>query len=211
MKFKILLLVPFILPAVADAAFPYRVEQLRLPDRHAEEFSDINRFYIGGGYDFSMWQNYTDEHDVSINGKNSSSFEAVVGYRIYDTFRIEANYVRTDAKWNAFSFSGDTVFLNAIWDARIDSIYRLFRSQMLVPYVGFGAGLSWNSANDGVHLDDKISLVAAALAGISVEFNKIFALDFGYRYFYMFNPGTDVVSDLNPTAHQFRVGARISF
>lgn len=211
MKSKILLPILCLLPSVAGAAIPYRVEQLRMPDAHVEDFSDINRFYIGGAYNFSMWQNYTDEHDISINGKNSSSYEFSVGYRIYDTFRIEANYIRTDAKWNDLSFSGDTVFLNMIWDARIDSMYRLFSSQMLIPYVGFGAGASWNSAKDGAHLDNKIAPVAAALAGVGVEFNSIFALDFGYRYFYMFNPGTDIVSDLNPSSHQFRAGARISF
>ena len=211
MKAKIFLLLLCLSPMVANASIPYRVEQLRLPDNHAEDFSDVNRFYIGGAYNFSMWQNYTDEHDITLNGKNSSSFEFSAGYRVYDTFRIEANYIRTDAKWNDLSFSGDTVFLNMIWDARIDSIYRLFRGQMLIPYVGFGAGASWNRADSGTHLDNKIAPVAAALAGVSVEFNSIFALDFGYRYFYMFNPGTENVSDMNPTAHQFRAGARISF
>ncbi len=211
MKSKIILPILCLLPSVAGAAIPYRVEQLRMPDATVEDFSDINRFYIGGAYNFSMWQNYTDEHDISVNGKNSSSYEFSAGYRIYDTFRIEANYIRTDAKWNDLAFSGDTIFLNMIWDARIDSMYRLFRSQMLIPYVGFGAGVSWNSAKDGAHLDNKIAPVAAALAGISVEFNSIFALDFGYRYFYMFNPGTASISDMNPSAHQFRIGARISF
>lgn len=211
MKAKILTSLLFLSPLVANAAMPYRVEQLKMPDNHGEDFSDVNPFYIGGAYNFSMWQNYTDDHDISVNGKNSSSFEFSAGYRIYDTFRIEANYVRTDSRWNDLSFSGDTFFLNMIWDARIDSIYRLFRSQMLIPYVGFGAGASWNRADDGTHLDNKIAPVAAALAGVSVEFNSIFALDFGYRYFYMFNLGTENVSDMNPTAHQFRAGARISF
>ncbi len=211
MNFKFLLPVLFVVPAVADAAIPYRVEQLKMPTPQNEDLSDLNRFYIGGAYNFSMWSDYTDDTDVSIAGKNTSSFEVMAGLRIYDTFRIEANYLRTTADWNAFSFTGDTFFINAVWDARIDSMYRLFRTQMLVPYVGFGAGLSWNSADDGVHLDNKIAPAVAALAGVSVEFNKIFALDFGYRYFYMFNPGVDVVSDLNPAAHQFRAGARISF
>ena len=210
MNTKILLPMLCLLPSVAGAAIPYRVEQLKMP-APAEDFSDINRFYIGGAYNFAMWQNYTDEDNVSVNGENTSSFEFMAGYRIYDTFRMELNYLRTDAQYNAFSFSGDTFFVNAIWDARIDSMYRLFRSQMLVPYVGVGGGLSWNSADDGVHLDNKIAPVAAVMAGVSVEFNKIFALDFGYRYFYMFNPGTDIVSDLNPSSHQFRAGARIGF
>lgn len=210
MKAKILLSLLLLSPVVANAGIPYRVEQLKMPGE-SEDFSDINRFYIGGAYNFSMWQNYTDEQDTTINGENSSNFEAMAGFRIYDTFRVEANYIRTTADWNALSFTGDTVFVNAIWDARIDSMYRLFRTQMLVPYVGFGGGLSWNNTDDGLRLEHKISPVAAVLAGIGVEFNKIFALDFGYRYFYMFNPGTDLVADLNPSAHQFRIGARISF
>lgn len=210
MNIKFLLPILCLLPSVAGAAIPYRVEQLKMP-APAEDFSDINRFYIGGAYNFAMWQNYTDEDNISVNGENTSCFEFMAGYRIYDTFRMELNYLRTDAQYNAFSFSGHTFFVNAIWDARIDSMYRLFRSQMLVPYVGVGGGLSWNSADDGVHLDNKIAPVAAAMAGVSVEFNKIFALDFGYRYFYMFNPGADIMSNFNPSAHQFRAGARISF
>ncbi len=217
MKIKFWLPILCALPMTVNAAIPYRVEQIKMPvpetpsGLDSEAYARQHRFYVGGMYDFSMWQNFTDDNDVTVKGKNTSGFEAMLGLRIYDTFRIEGNYVRTDAKWNTLSLTGDTFMVNAIWDARIDNIYRIFRSQMIVPYVGVGAGLSWNSADDGVKLDKKISPVAAAMAGISVEFSSIFALDFGYRYFYMFNPGTDVVADLNPTAQQFRVGARVSF
>ena len=213
MKTKLLFATLCLIPTIASASVPYRVEQIRMPadSKDSEALARMRRFYVGGGYNFTMWQNYTDKNDVSIAGKNTSSFEGIVGLRIYDTFRLEANYLRTDAQWNALSFTGDTVFLNAIFDARIDSMYRLFRTQMLVPYVGFGAGLSWNSADDGVKIGEKISPVLGALAGISIEFNTIFALDFGYRYLYMFDSKIDGVSDFNPTAHQFRVGARISF
>lgn len=217
MKAKFIL--PFLcaLPMAANAAIPYRVEQIKTPAAEVpsgldnEAYARTRRFYVGGMYNFAMWQNFTDDNDISINGKNSNSFEGIAGLRIYDTFRMELNYLRTNAEYNALSLTGDTFFANAIWDARIDNIYRIFRSQMIVPYVGVGAGLSWNSADDGVSLDKKISPVAAALAGISVEFSSIFALDFGYRYFYMFEPGTDVIEKLNPSSHQFRVGARVSF
>ncbi len=217
MKAKFLLPMMCMLPMVANAAIPYRVEQVKMPAPEtptgldSEAYARTRRFYVGGMYNFAMWQDFTDENDIAISGKNTSGVEAFAGLRIYDTFRIEANYVRTDAKWNDLSFTGDTFFVNAIWDARIDNIYRMFRSQMIVPYVGVGAGLSWNSASDGVKLDNKIAPVAAALAGISVEFSSIFALDFGYRYFYMFDPKAEGITDLNPTAHQFRAGARISF
>lgn len=217
MKIKFVLPILCTLPMMANATIPYRVEQTKMPVPETptgldnEAYARMHRFYIGGAYNFSMWQNFTDDNDLTINGKNTSSFEATAGLRIYDTFRVEANYVRTNAEWNKLSFVGDTIFVNAIWDARIDNIYRIFRSQMIVPYVGIGAGLSWNSADDGVKLDKKIAPVAAAMAGIAVEFSSWFALDFGYRYSFMFNPGTDVVVDLNPTAHQFKVGARVSF
>lgn len=217
MKAQLLLTVLCFLPFAANAAIPYRTEQVKMPTpelpsgNDSEAFARDHRFYLGGAYSFAMWQNYTDKHDISINGKNTSSFELMAGIRIYDTFRLEANYLSTKAKWNSFSLTGDTAFINAIFDARIDSMYRLFRSQALVPYIGLGAGLSWNSADDGVHLDKKIAPAAAAIAGISIEFNKYFALDFGYRYFYMFNPGTDMIADFNPAAHQFRAGARVSF
>lgn len=217
MKIKILTTLICILPLAANAAIPYRVQQTKMPapetptGQDSEALARIHRFYVGGAYNFSMWSNYTDDKDVHISGNNTSSFEIMAGIRIYDTFRLEANYLHTNAKWNQFSFDGNTAFVNAIFDARIDNIYRLFHSQMIIPYVGLGADLSWNSADDGIKMDTKITPVAAALAGIGVELGEHFALDFGYRYFYMFNPKFDIVSDYNPTAHQFRVGARVNF
>ena len=215
MNNKILFSLFALTPMVANAAIPYRVEMVEMPviipesGNDPESFAREHRFYVGGAYNFSMW---ADENDGNIakNGKNTSSFEAVAGVRIYDTFRLEANYVRNNAEWDAFKITSDIAFVNAVFDARIDSMYRLFRSQIIVPYVGFGAGLSWNSTDD-VTLDKKISPVAAALAGIAFELGEHFALDFGYRYMYMFEPGIDVISGFSPIAHQFRAGARINF
>ncbi|MBD5400159.1 porin family protein [bacterium] len=205
-----------LMPCMANAAIPYRVQQNRTPatatpaGNDDEALAREHRFYIGGMYDFSMWQSYTDDRDVRASGKNTSSFEAIAGIRVYDTFRIEANYIRTRAKWGDFSMDGNTGFVNAIFDARIDSLYRLFYKQSLVPYVGAGAGLSWNTA-DNAHIDNKITPAAAAMAGLAIEMGENFAVDFGYRYMYMFTPKFDVVRDLAPTAHQFRVGARVNF
>ena len=205
-----------LIPGIAAAAIPYRAQQNRMPaptapdGRDAEAFARNRRFYVGGMYDFSMWQSRTDENDIHAGGKNTSSFEAVAGIRIYDTFRVEANYVRTRAKWNGFSLDGNAGFINAIIDARIDNLYRLFYRQRLVPYVGAGAGLSWNKANDA-HIDNKITPAVAAIAGLGVEMGDIFTVDLGYRYMYMFTPKFDNISDLAPSAHQFRVGARVNF
>ncbi len=202
-------------PVVASGALPYRVEQIGTPvyqlpsGNDAEALSREQRFYIGGFYNYSI---FSDDNDgvVSVNARNTSNFEAVAGVRVYDTFRIELNYIRSNAQWDAFKLESNIGFVNAIFDARIDSLYRYFRNQMIIPYVGVGGGLSWNSAAD-VSLGKKISPVAAALAGFGIEFNEYFALDFGYRYMYMFSPDVDMISDFSPIAHQFRAGVRISF
>ena len=216
MKAKIIIGALCFMATAANAAIPYRVEQVVTPapqipvGNDREALSREHRFYIGAMYDFSMWQSYTDESDFHVNGKNTSSFDIVAGLRVYDTFRIEANYARTIAKWDDVKLVGDTLFLNGIFDARIDSLYRLFRSQYLVPYVGAGFGLSGNKVHNA-KINDKLSPAVALLAGLGVEFGEYLAFDVGYRYMYMFSPDFDGVKDLAPTAHQFRLGARINF
>ncbi len=216
MKKNILFSLLCLMPVAANAAIPYRVEQTKMPQTDiaggidSEALAREKRFYIGGAYNFSMYDGGTDENNVSISGKNNSSFEAMVGLRIYDTFRIEANYIQNNPEYDAFKLSSDTVMLNAIFDARIDNIYRLFRKQILVPYIGLGAGLSWNSATGAV-IENKITPTVAAMAGIGLEFGARFAMDFGYRYIYMFSPEFDSVANFAPTANQFRAGVRVNF
>lgn len=214
MKSKILFSIMCMMPMMANAAIPYRTEQVNMPVdttpvNDDQALARLRRFYVGGAYDFSMWNNGADD-TVSISGKNTSSFEAVVGMRVTDIFRLDANYIRTSAKWDAFDMTGDTAMINAYFDARIDSMYRLFYRQRMVPYVGVGAGVSWNSA-DGAKIENKISPVISAMAGLGVELGEHFALDLGYRYMYMFSPEFDVISDFAPVAHQFRLGARVHF
>ena len=216
MKMKLLFGALCFIATSANAAIPYRVRQVvtppsEIPDGNdSEAFARFHRFYVGGMYDFSMWQSYTDEHDVHVSGKNTSSFDIVAGVRVYDTFRIEANYTRTKASYDDISLKGNTLFINAIADARIDSMYRLFRSQHIVPYVGAGVGLSGNKAYN-IKIDDKFSPAVAVMAGLGIELGEYFTIDAGYRYMYMFTPKFDGIEGLNPTAHQFRVGARINF
>ena len=151
---------------------------------------------------------HNDTNVMALGGRVVGPELAV---RIVDTFRTEINYAHNDAKWDEMSFQTDALMINAIIDARIDNLYRPLRNQMIVPYVGLGAGISWNSANDGIELDKKITPVISAMAGLAFEFNDIFALDLGYKYFYMFKPESNVMPELNPVAHQLRAGARISF
>ncbi len=216
MKAKISMLILSMLPFAANAAIPYRVEQVDMPvvipasGHDSQAFARDHRFYIGASYNFSMWADYTDDANVCVDGKNTSSFDVSAGIRLYDVFRLEANYINTRAEWNAFSLTGHTGMLNAIFDARIDNIYRFFRSQHFVPYVGVGAGLNWNSAED-VHIDTKISPVVAAIAGLGIDFGEHFTIDLGYKYLYIFSPEFDMISDLSPSAHQFRAGVRVNF
>ena len=214
MKTKIIIGALCLVATTANAAIPYRVEQVSMPEEisgnDSESFARDHRFYVGGMYTFSMWQSYTDDANNFLEGKDTSSFDVVAGIRIYDTFRVEANYTRTIAKIGDITLNGNTVFLNAIVDARIDNIYRMFRSQHLVPYVGVGAGINGNNVRHA-ETKDRLSGVVSAMAGLGIELGEYFAIDAGYRYVYMFSPKFDVVDGLYPTAHQFRVGARVNF
>ncbi|MBO4625970.1 MAG: porin family protein [Alphaproteobacteria bacterium] len=217
MKTKIIIGMLCFITTAANAAIPYRVEQVVVPASEIpggndnEAFAREHRFYIGGMYDFSMWQSYTDESNYQLRGKDTSSFDVVAGIRIYDTFRVEANYARTVARFSDdVELNGDTLFINGIFDARIDSMYRLFRSQHLVPYVGAGIGLSGNTV-ENAKAEDKLSPAMSVMAGLGIELGEYFTIDAGYRYMYMFSPKFDIIKDFAPTAHQFRVGARINF
>ena len=77
MKEKIIIGLLCFMSAAANAAIPYRVEQVTMPTpvvggNDDEAFASEHRFYVGGMYDFSMWQSYTDESNVHVDGKNTS-------------------------------------------------------------------------------------------------------------------------------------------
>ena len=209
-KFLICLLC--VLPMHAGATVLYRVQTDVVPTDSVaknDTFASRHRFYVGGMYDISFWQSETG-NTKTFDGKTASGIDVVAGFRLYDTFRIEADYMNTRAKWDDFALKTNTVFLNALVDARLDNAYRFFYNQKLVPYVGAGIGMTWvDGDNTAVDKDTVASM--AALAGIEVELGEYFALDFGYRYVYMFKPHTEILPDLRPRAHQLRIGARVNF
>ncbi|MBD5389323.1 porin family protein [bacterium] len=216
MKSKLLICTLCFMPILANAAVPYRV-QTRGPiagntDNDTEQFARAHRFYVGASYNLSAWQDAgtPSAYIPSVGGKNTSSFDISAGMRIYDTFRLEANYTRADAQWRGFSMTGDVAMINAVVDARMDALYRLFQTQRIVPYVGVGAGVSFNSA-EHIQIDNKTTPAAAALAGIGFELGEWFTVDLGYRYLYIFEPKFNGLDDLAPTAHQFRAGIRVNF
>lgn len=203
-----------LMPMVAQAKIIYRTQQTgSVPGAKVVEskdtFADRHRVYVGAMYDFSMWQNYDDGENV-IHGANESGFDGLIGFRLSDIFRLEADYMYNRAKWSSFSMNTHTIFFNAIVDARVDSLYRMFYNQKLVPYVGAGAGLTFYDAK-GLEFGNDTNASLAAMAGLGVELGEHFTLDFGYRYVYMFKPSVDMAPNLSPSAHQIRLGARINF
>ena len=215
MKTKLLACLLALCPMMGHAAVIYRVEQVTMPDdpatatRRNDMFARDHRFYIGAMYDFSMWNDDTSDI-MHVTGKDTSGFDVMAGIRMNDIIRLEANYIHTDAKWDAFSLRGDGAMVNILVDARINGLYRLMRSQRLVPYVGAGAGMSWNTAHD-TETKHTATPMAAAMVGLGIELGENFTLDFGYKYLYMFKPKFEFMPDMAPTAHQLRAGVRINF
>lgn len=210
---KLLVCLFCLVPFVANADITYRVQKTwkgEGADATREAYASKHRFYAGGMYDFSMWQDYTSDSNITADGRDTSGFDVMLGIRLFDTFRIEADYFGAKAKWSTFSINTNTAFLNMIVDARIDSIYRMFYKQKLVPYVGAGIGATWLSGQD-ITVDSDTVASFAALAGLGIEFGERFTLDIGYRYVYMLKPGIDGFRDMAPNANQVRIGARINF
>ena len=210
---KILLCLFCLVPIAANAEITYRVQktwEARGEDAARDVYASKHRFYAGAMYNFSIWQDYTSDDNITAKGKDTSGFDVLLGIRWFDTFRIEADYFTTRARWNSISVDTNTAFLNLIVDARIDSLYRMFYKQKLIPYIGAGVGATWTNGKDTVVNNDTVASFAV-LAGLGIEFNDWFTLDIGYRYMYVSKPGIEGFRDLAPNANQVRVGARINF
>ena len=116
-------------------------------DKSNTKLAREKSFYIGGGYTYSQWSG-ANENGNLIEGKNTSSFDVTLGARIVDTFRLEADYHNLSAKWNTGEITGGAGFINAIFDARVDGMYRGYSKQLFVPYVGLGVGMAFLSSTD---------------------------------------------------------------
>lgn len=158
--------------------------------------------YIAGFYNLNFWQDKSNKIH-QIKGKESKSFDIVIGHRVYDTFRIEANYTQINTKYDKFSFSNNGINLNFLFDGRVDSIYRIFKRQLLMPYIGFGVGTSWG--------DIKGNFIASGLFGISLELEDFIHLDFGYKYTYMSPINLKNMENFSPISNGIKAGIRINF
>ncbi|MDR0803731.1 MAG: outer membrane beta-barrel protein [Rickettsiales bacterium] len=190
------------------------VDPKNAKERGREDLSRDRRYYLGGDFSYSFWQS-EKQNGFDIDGRGNTGFDLMAGIRVYDTFRLEANYANTAAKYRGFSVSENIVMVNAIWDARIDYLYRWFHRQYVMPYAGFGVGLAFNDASGGAEIRRETSIAANAMVGLGIEFNEWFALDFGYRYLYVSSPELKIsgvkISSFAPSAHQLRAGVRVSF
>ena len=210
---KLLICLFCFVPMMANAEITYRVQKTwteRGENAARDTYASKHRFYAGAMYNFSIWQDYTTDDNITANGHDTSGFDVMLGIRWFDTFRIEADYFTAKAKWNGFAINTNTAFLNLLVDARIDSLYRMFYKQKLIPYIGAGVGATWTDGKDIVVDNDTVASFAV-MAGLGIELNDWFTLDIGYRYMYMLKPGIDGFRDLAPNANQIRVGARVNF
>ncbi|MCL1902575.1 MAG: porin family protein [Alphaproteobacteria bacterium] len=238
---KIIFILPFILCATAaNARVDYRVQAPKSYNNFDEEtgrekpktFASENRFYIKADFVTAWWQNANlsipgTGTGTILRGDTDTSFDVGIGVRWVDWFRTEFEYYRFGANYgigggsvDKISIKGDAFMLNAIIDARVNHRFAFLRSQFLVPFVGVGGGVTHNSLSDstiaaGHTLGKKYTPAVAAIAGVALEFNETFSIDFGYRYFYAFSPkiDEDIFGDrgIVPNGHQFRVGAKINF
>ena len=210
---KLLVCIFCLMPMMANAEITYRVQKTweeRGENAARDTFASRHRFYAGAMYNFSIWQDYTTDDNITADGRDTSGFDVMLGIRWFDTFRIEADYFTAKAKWDGFSIKTNTAFLNLIVDARIDSLYRMFYKQKLIPYMGAGVGATWTSG-ESVAVDNDTVPSFTVMAGLGIEFGERFTLDIGYRYMYMLKPGIEGFRDLAPNANQIRVGARVNF
>ena len=222
-----------LLPALpAHSEIIYATEMGRSAHRSATgqttnetSYADERPFYLGAGYNYSMWEKITDRPLV-FDAHNNSTFDLMAGVRFLDWLRAELNYYHAhfDLAGRRLYMTGETFLVNAIVDARLNHKYRFQKRQWFVPYVGLGAGVSRNTLHSDVvyrpvKMERNTPFTWTAMAGIAIEFNDSFALDFGYRYMRMSAPKLRLrvdfleyeLDDYAPTSHQFRAGFRVSF
>jgi opacity protein-like surface antigen len=157
---------------------------------------------------------------------------------------IDANGDGAPDSKTTFHVSDVAKIDGTVWMANL--YYDLFTTRGFTPYIGAGAGFMWNVVSrhhesEVTQCDltavpacatqasvssvvagsdaDKITLAAAAMAGVSYELTDITTLDVGYRYLYM--GGTQVSTDINghystikfgdQSVHQVRAGLRFNF
>ena len=206
MKFKRFLFFTFCLFIInfakADVTYTSEIKGEKKIN-NSKVLAENRPFYISGFYNLNFWQDKSDKN-IEIKGNQTKSFDFAVGHRMYDTFRLEANYSQINAEYNKLSFSNNSLILNLIFDARVDSVYRIFKRQLLMPYIGFGFGTSWG--------DVKSNFIALGLLGISVELEDFIHLDFGYKYTFLSSINNlEDYEKISPISNGIRAGIRVNF
>ncbi len=237
------ILLPVILSIVATPAIAVpRVQAQTARDRYDYTF------YVGASYVYSMLSGdslYTESEfagnsGVRISNQGTSNFDVSMGVSVINNLRLELSYVSSGGKnlsiYEPLSnetyvgkFESDILFANIYLDGLFREYYQSFEDQILVPYIGIGAGYAWNKL-DGVGgvtvnsgLSDDQSFAFNAMAGFGVSLNKYMMLDLGYRLVMMdkvditidttdpIGVGTVTIKDFRPMFHQVRAGMRLMF
>ncbi len=194
----------------------------------ADRFSYFT--YLRGGYMSSFnvedselysgdfWTNKSVQHNSYFGG---------LGVRMADFIRLEANYTYIDDNnfelvdgTNTYKgkLRSDLYMLNLYLDARDKRI-----SKFIVPYIGFGFGLSYNKmdymkqGNTEIAVDfARKNYVYAAMAGLGFEFSKYVILDLGYQYRWTESMDFELTSlystnDFVMASHNLLASLRIEF
>ena len=182
----------------------------------APQVDESSGWYLRGdiGYVFNQTPDWSIP-DFSAGGQtldDSWMLGIGAGLRLNDWLRFDltADY-RARSDYSAFGLSADYSTATALANIYVD----LGTWNGITPYVGAGVGAGYASLDNikalGTDIRDSsgFGVAWALMAGVAVQLNDNWQIDFGYRYIAL--NGLDLgrgAPDLDQDAHEIRVGAR---
>ena len=205
----------FIAPLAADVK--YYVGKDGRPGTAEDDGERLKRVYIYGGYGLHLAE---DMRDMKAEGY-TRAIAGGVGFRFTETIRAELAYERVAAEYDyggTVNADGHFGFVNFIFDAKLPPKYRLFGTNPLIPFAGFGGGAGhiWFNEDAGAELR-KVSFAYNFIGGISVEINRTIALALAYKYIKIvpadltLDDGATEIRDFSPSGHTLSAHFRMSF
>ncbi len=209
----------------------YRATQ---PDWFSSDFSTMATFGGGVGYNFG----HGFRLDATIE-KRSKDDVRIDGTDTWATHDCAAGCWAPTGSTTNYKIGDSAKIDGTVW--MVNAYYDLMSNRGFTPYIGAGIGFGWNHferRHESTYCDattaadcldttdptvttghaDKVSLAAAAMAGISYDVSEITTIDLGYRY--LFIAGSDVALNIDDDIsrveigdqhiHQFRAGLRFN-
>jgi opacity protein-like surface antigen len=154
-----------------------------------------SNWYLRGDFSYRMY----DDVSAGISGpEDAGVFGLGVGYKFNNwlradvtvdyAFRTELTGLAGARFWNSATLVNGYVDLGTWWG--------------VTPYVGAGVGASYNHL-DLLAGDGRWNFAWAGMVGAAYHLSQNLSVDFGYRYVDLGS-----VSNLDFTAHEFRIGFR---